>query len=208
MTISHEIAGVLAKTMRFGGIILALGLLIQADSLCKENPKRLSIGPQVALVHFGLLSSSSISAGFGLRAQYLAAEQLFFDASVTYGKHQQVYDTPGGPSTLNVTSWGTELSLSRIFFGMEQVADISGHAGIGITWFERDGSDISLGALGSYALPAYTESHVHYLFGLRLDRRLFDGVTMNVGSSVKFLTPLSSPQPSYTFTGGVTLDLL
>jgi hypothetical protein len=86
--------------------------------------------------------------------------------------------------------------------------DIVAQAGIGITTFSHDDLTVPLGAAGSFVIEGSSEEHAHYLLGLRATKAVTENVSLVAGSNLKFLFPLSSPQPSYTFFGGVTIEIL
>jgi hypothetical protein len=105
------------------------------------------------------------------------------------------------------TLWA-ELALSREILSLTGFANLFAATGIGITHFTRESFSIPLGALGTFEQPELTESHWEYLLGVGVANRIFNGVTLTIGSSLKVLDPLSSPELSYSFSGGINLDIL
>jgi hypothetical protein len=190
------------------GLISALLAVFSTICLSQENSKLFSLGPSAELIRFSGFENSPTTLGFGATGCYAFADKWALEAKMAFGSMDQSFDTPGGSDILPVKTMWAELGLSHEIFSPAPFANLFAATGIGITHFTRDSFSIPLGALGNYELPELTESHWEYLLGVGVANEIFNGITLTIGSNLKLLDPLSSPELSYSFSGGITLDIL
>jgi len=182
--------------------------LLAPSSSAGDNGSLFSAGANVELANFALLNQPTPAIAFGIRTQYMLSTPAFVEVAAAFGDFEESFDTPGGTGSFAVGLWWVELGFGHSLFSIGNSMDVLAQVGTGITTFSHDDLVIPLGATGSYTLSRASETHMHYFIGLRVTQRLTNNVSLFAGSNLKFLAPLSAPQPSHTFIGGITVDIL
>lgn len=183
-------------------------LVLPLFGAAQPDPGRLFLGLNLSGSGFSHIQGASPTMSPELRARWQFSDASAIEAAASIAEFRQDFDTPGGISSLPLQSWWVEVGFSQRILAIGNSLDLLGNLGGGITSVHHPDASLPLGALGSATIPAATDSRPHITSGIRFAQGLFEVITLNVGTNIRFLSPFSGLETGYSVFGGFSVEVL
>jgi hypothetical protein len=148
---------------------------------------------------------SAMSYGGAITMSLTSRIGMEFNAQ--FGQSQQDFDVIGGTAFLGISTSAYQLQFQYLIFSLHKSLDVLGTAGIGMVRFTTDAHTVSLGALGEVIVPGRSETRSQYIIGVIFSTHVGPRISIRLGPAVRFITPLSPLQASYTISGGLAIGM-
>jgi hypothetical protein len=168
---------------------------------------QVGFGPSVYAFTSGQTGLSVPAVYFGGTARLSLSPTVFLSAAAAVGSIDQMYDTPGGQSSLSVSTSFLEAEAGKLILGSPTCTGLSVAVAIGVTRFHHDGLNIDAGALGTISGPSATDYQSHLALNLRLEQSIAGLVHLMAGPAIKVVDPLSSNDIQYSLSGGLLVTI-
>jgi len=187
-------------------MLVPLGMAI-AQERSSVSPA-FSIAPLASYNIYSESFSMHSATSYGGAITMSLTSRVGLEFHAQFGKSQRDFDVIGGTAFLGINTAAYQLQIQYLVFSLDESFDVVGAAGIGIIRFTTDAHTVSLGALGKVLVPERSESRRQYAVGIIFSTHLASRISIRLGPEVRFITPLSHLQASYTISGGLTIGVL
>jgi hypothetical protein len=184
----------------------ALFILLSPTPVAAETESPV-VSLSTFLSYVNITSEGALSPAFGLgvSASYHITPKISTEAAFHVVPTYVVFDNVGVVGTTDVLIHLYEVRMRYIALAPAPGFDVSITSGLGLASFATDQRRVSIGALGQAVIPGKTDTRGAVTFGSVLSARFGSRVAVQAEPRLLFL---STWEPNYIVTGGITIGVL
>ncbi|MEW6511576.1 MAG: hypothetical protein AB1428_11540 [Bacteroidota bacterium] len=144
---------------------------------------------------------------FGASLRFAIVDPLSVECSALFGTTSASFDLVGSTGAIDVRTASYAATLVVRVLGHREGGELAAALGGGAVVSSVDARIVSLGALGSIAVPSRSESRSFLTAGISASLTIAPRIAIVTEPRVRFMTPVGSTGPDYHIAGGIRVAL-